>query len=128
MINKFSPGLFTAFILSLIVVGLPYWSTSYSELSLPSSLFTPALLAILLSAVILKIYTDNTFQKILHTMAFVLPAVVAARIIVDAFFDSTSHNLFPLELIIALITGYAIVIPAVLLGSLLRKFLRKSSD
>jgi hypothetical protein len=46
-----------------------------------------------------------------------VPAVVMARVVVDGLRDSTSHNLWPLEVVIATFVGGAAALIGVLLGS-----------
>ncbi len=43
-------------------------------------------------------------------MAAVIPAVVLSRVIFEGLSDPTSHNLWPFELIIAVIAGYAVAL------------------
>ena len=48
-----------------------------------------------------------------------VPAAVMARVVVDTARDSTSHNLWPLEILIALAVGLACSLVGTALGSLL---------
>jgi hypothetical protein len=49
-----------------------------------------------------------------------IPAAVFVRVLADGIQDPTSHNLWPFEVVLALIVGMVAACPAALLGALLR--------
>jgi len=120
------PAYIVAFTISFLAIGLPFWFTPYDSVTLPNTLITPLLVVVCLAAILLHTLTDCSFQKNLHLVASVLPAVVLIRVIFEGISYPTSHNLWPFELIIATLIGYAVALPSVLIGSFIRKFRKKS--
>lgn len=116
-----SPYTVVALLFSFCTAGLFYWTIPYDDLNLPNALITPALIVIALSAILLQSFTEISFAKNLNVMAAVIPAVVLSRVIIDGLSDPTSHNLWPIELVIAAAVSYAVVLPSVLIGLLFQK-------
>lgn len=125
MIHRIRPAHIAAFTISFLAVGLSYWLTPYDSVTLPNSLLSPMLGVVCLATILLHTFTDSSFQKNLHLMAMVLPAVVVVRVIIEGIGDPTSHNLWPFEFIIASLIGYSVSLPSVLIGSVIKKFRKK---
>lgn len=99
------PILAVGFLASLLTAGLPYWLMPYPQLNLPDALYGPGLLVLALAAAVARVYAASGFWKSILILAGSLPAIVMARIIVEAGMDPTSHNLWPLEIVIASALG-----------------------
>lgn len=110
-----------AFIANFFVVGIPYWVIPYNKVNLPSALMEWSLLLVGLSALLVCACRVATFWKAVCILAASVPAAVLARVIVDGVKDPTSHNLWPLELIIALVVGILCTLPGSIVGILLAK-------
>jgi hypothetical protein len=110
-----------AFVANFLVVGLPYWLIPYNKVNLPSALMEWRLLLVGFSALLVCACKVTTFWKATCILAASVPAVVLARVIIDAVKDPTSHNLWPLELVIALLVGVLCTLPGSIAGSLVAK-------
>lgn len=113
-----------AFILSFLSAGIPYWLIPYRHVDLPSALIGPGLLVIGMAALLLQAATAARFWKTVRTLGWALAAAVLARVIVEGLRDPSSHNLWPFELIIALLLGFACALAGALLGHLVARLRR----
>lgn len=98
---------------------MPYWLTPYNQLNLPGGVLGAGLLVVIAAAALARAYGGRPFWRVLAVMGSAVPAVVMARVIVDVFRDSTSHNLWPFELVIAVFVGGLAALGGTLLGSLM---------
>lgn len=96
-----------AFIASFVAVGLPYWRIPYRDVSLPHALPIPGLIITGLAAFAICAYRVSGFWKAVGIIGASVPSAVALRILVDTSGDPTSHNLWPVELVIAGFLGVA---------------------
>jgi hypothetical protein len=119
MTKLYQDWLKLAFITGFLSIGIPFWLIPYSSLNLPDALYGPGLMVIFFAALLLRSLGITSFKKALNVMAATAPAVVIARVIIEGLMDSTSHNLWPLEVIIATVIGYVSVLPGVLIGQLI---------
>ena len=114
----------TAFLLSFLISGIPFWRASYAELSVPNSFFGIGTAAVLLCAALLCFRFQFSLRRSILLSASVFPAVYAVRVMIDTFSDPSHHNLWPLALMIAMVTGAIVAtagaLPAWLLARLLR--------
>lgn len=115
------PGFAAAF----FAIGLPYWEIPYSKVNLPDALMGAGLVLLFAATVLTRFYAGRSLMRVVLVMGAVVPAVVMARVVVDVLRDPTSHNLWPLELIIAMMAGGIVSAAGALLGS---AFLRLSGN
>jgi len=108
-----------------LITGIPYWLIPVQEITLPITLINPALISVAIATIALHYFTENSFMRSVNIMALVLPVVVMIRVIVEGVIDPTSHNLWPFELIIAVILGYSVSLPSAFAGLLLRKLFHR---
>ena len=108
------PGFTAAF----FTVGVPYWLTPYNKVNLPDSVLGAGLLVVIAAAALARVYSGRPFWRVVAIMGSVVPAVVMARVVVDGLRDSTSHNLWPFEVVIAVSVGGMAALVGTLLGSL----------
>ncbi len=109
-----------ALAVATLVLGYFWWLPAYSELDL-SSLFLPFAVTSFLIAAIVAV---RDYRESLLYAAFVGsagPTAVMIRVVVEVIQDSTSHNLWPFELVIAVL----MTLPAALVGGFLGSWLRR---
>jgi hypothetical protein len=107
------------FTLAFFTVGVPFWMIPYSKANLPDGLYGPGLVVVLAAAVVARAYSGKSFMRSVLVMGSAVPAAVMARVIVEVAQRSNSHNLWPFELVIAMLVGGAAAVAGALLGSLL---------
>ena len=105
-------------------MGIPYWAIPYGRLSLPNALMGPGLFVVGLTACLLCACGVARFRRVTLVQAAAVPAVVFARVLTDGLRDSTSHNLWPLEAVIALGMGLVGASAGALTGSLVAYYVR----
>lgn len=109
-----------AFLLTFVSVGVPYWLIPYHKLNLPDALLTPGLSLVFLTTLVLRSHGGAKFWTVTMTIATAVPAVVFARVIFDCAHDPTAHNLWPFEIIIALLIGFVCALAGTLVGTFVR--------
>jgi hypothetical protein len=111
-----------------LVIGLPYWSLPYQGLNLPNALLTPSLIVVPLAALLIRSFAvARTVLAIIIAGASV-PATVMTRVMVECLQDGTRHNLWPFELVIALVLGFGAALPGALLGLLVASVARRAKS
>jgi hypothetical protein len=115
------------FIASSVAVGTQYWSLPYDQVSLPTGLYGPGLLLLVCSAAVSRACEATTFWKSVAIVAAALPTIVLLRVGFETAAAATSHNLWPLELIIAGMLGFACALAGGLIGLTLVTFRRPMS-
>ena len=123
--KRSSPAwLVIAFLIAFVGVGFRYWQVPYTELSLPESLYGPGLVAVCVVAMMARAFGLARFWKVWLLLAATIPCAVLVRVLIDAGAHPGTHDLWPLELAIALGMGLVVALAGTLLGSL---FLLRSS-
>ena len=118
--KRTSPAwLLIAFLIAFVGVGFRYWQLPYPQASLPDSLYGPGLVAVAVVALMARAFGLARFWKVWLLVAAAVPAAVLARIVVETAADAAAHNLWPLEIAIALALGLACSLVGTGLGSLL---------
>lgn len=116
--------LLTAFVTCFLTVGIPYWLIPYRLVSLPDSLIGPGLFAVGFAAFLLAVGAVTPVWRIVLVPAALVPAAVFARVVVDGLSDPTSHNLWPLEVMIAAGAGLFYAFTGALVGRVSVKIVR----
>lgn len=111
-----------AFAVSFLAVGLPYWLIPYKSVNLPDALMAPGLLVVCAAALLLRGFRAAPFWRTTGMVGSAVPAAVMARVLVEGLLDPTSHNLWPLEVIIAAVLGLACSLSGAAAGSLAARF------
>lgn len=106
--------------MAFLAVGVPYWSIAYGSVNLPDALYAPGLAAVFGAAALLRMFAGAGFARAWLACAAIVPAAVAARIVVETARDPTSHNLWPFEIVIAAALGLAVALAGAVVGGLLR--------
>lgn len=109
-----------AFLVSALAVGVPYWLIPYNKVNLPSALIGPGLFVVMAAALLVRLPRSATgFWKSTAAIGLAVPVPVLARVVWDGVNDPTSHNLWPIEIVIALVLGMACAVAGAVAGSLL---------
>jgi hypothetical protein len=111
------------FIGALLFAGLAWWPAPYNHwsLNLTSARIGLMLLGLLAMAAGLS---KLTFWEGFLWVGAGLPVAALLRVAVEVAKDPTSHNLWPLELVMVGIGSVAVVFPALGVGRLVRLLLR----
>ena len=107
-----------AFMVGFSSVGVPYWQIAYSKVSLPDTLYGAGILVVFVMAAAARALGKARLMAVILVVGAAVPAAVLARVAVDTASDPTSHNLWPLELIIAAVVGMVSSSAGALVGSL----------
>ena len=128
--NQIKPNwLSVAFVLSFLAVGIPYWLIPYNKVNLPSALIEPGLLVVVFAALLIRSQRASSFWEVVSIVGASVPAAVFARVIVDGLKDPSSHNLWPFEVIIALLMGFLCALAGAVAGSLVSTLVaRRAGD
>jgi hypothetical protein len=114
-----------AFTVSFFTVGVPYWQIAYSKLSLPDALYGAGLFVVGVLAAAARAFGKARLVAVIFVVGAAIPAAVLARVAVETASDPTSHNLWPLEMIIAAVVGMVSSSAGALIGSLPSLFSRR---
>lgn len=112
-----------AFLVAFLAVGLPYWRLPYSKASLPG--YAIAIIFVV-SAALRGSCRSSSWQAFL-IVGLALPAAVMARVAYETSKDPTSHNLWPLEVILAAAIGFAGSLPGAVVGGLIASAVKRGS-
>jgi hypothetical protein len=112
-----------AFITGMVAVGVPYWQVPYRQVALPNTLMGPGLIAVVLAATALRASGAARVRHAVMVAGAAVPAAVLARVIVETMKDPTSHNLWPLEVIMAMVVGFPCAIAGALAGAVTGRLL-----
>ncbi len=115
------------FALAFFTVGVPYWLVPYNKLNLPDALLGAGLVVVFAAALAARLYSGKSFMRVVMVMGAAVPTVVMMRVVIDGVRDATSHNLWPLEVIIAIFVGGAVALMGALAGSVMLWLLRRGA-
>lgn len=114
-----------AFLAGFLAIGVFYWPVPYNKVTLPNTLFGAGLGVVCLGAAIARAFGKAHFLMAILAAAAAVPAAVMTRVGVEVIRDATSHNLWPFEVIIAMIVGLICASAGTLAGSLPTLFARR---
>jgi len=103
---------------AFFATGIPYWQIPYATLSLPDSLIGVGLLVVSVVAAVTRAFAKGRLLSVIFVVGAAVPCAVFARVVVDGMRDPTSHNLWPIELVIATVLGLIASSAGALIGSL----------
>jgi hypothetical protein len=106
-----------AFVVGFFSVGFPYWQVTYAKVSLPDTLYGAGLLVVAVLAAAARAFGKARLVAVILVVGAAVPTAVLTRVVVETAKDPTSHNLWPLELIIAAVIGIACSSAGALVGS-----------
>jgi hypothetical protein len=118
------------FAVCFLVGGAIVWRGSYQEYLNPDTYLPMVALAALFAGVGIFLAWIVGVRLLLSAIAVWLafPAVIAVRVVLDTRQDPTSHNLWPLEVLFAIVNGAIIAFAAACVGRLLRRFTHRNTD
>jgi hypothetical protein len=111
-----------AFAVSFLAVGLPYWLIPYKSVNLPDALIAPGLLVVCAAALLLRALRIAPLWRTAAVIGAAVPAAVFARVVVEGLQDPTSHNLWPLEIVIAAALGFVWALAGAIIGTIAARF------
>ena len=91
-------------VVTTLVYGTVYWTTPYDDLDISSLTLVVFLLAAL-PVIALRAMGVAPFLLSAAVSPAALAAAVMVRVAVDVARDPTSHNLWPIEIVIAVVVG-----------------------
>ena len=106
-----------AFVVGFFSVGFPYWQVTYAKVSLPDTLYGAGLLVVAVLAAAARAFGKARLVAVILVVGAAVPTAVLTRVVVETAKDPTSHNLWPLELMIAAMVGIACSSAGALVGS-----------
>ncbi|MEO3474454.1 hypothetical protein AAFN86_21490 [Roseomonas sp. CAU 1739] len=109
-----------AFIVGVFLSGMQYWLLSYRQAELPVAVMGPGLLALPVIAAALVAARVAAPRRALVVMMSCLPCAIILRVVAETWRDPTSHNLWPFEVVMAILVGLVAVLPGVGIGVFLR--------
>jgi hypothetical protein len=111
------------FLTAFFSVGVPYWFIPYNRATGAHALGGAAVVCAVTAAA-MALRRELGAGKAMACAALAVPAAALVRVVYDTtMWDPTSHNLWPFELVVMLLLGYAGAVPGALLGLLLRRAL-----
>jgi hypothetical protein len=123
-VDRFWPVIL--FVVALVAAGLPLWLVPYDRIDLPNIWLLPGLLVIVpLAAGTRHWRLAGTAMTVAALTGAMLTANMV-RVFYDTGIDPTSHNLWPIELVMTAFAGLAVSLTGCLIGwisSLLWKLL-----
>lgn len=114
------PGFAAAF----VAIGVPYWRIPYNRLDLPNALVGTGMVVLVAAAALTRAYTGRRSARVAAAIGSAVPAVVVARVVVDVMRDPTSHNLWPFEVVIAVLAGGAAGFAGGIAGGLISRLMQ----
>jgi hypothetical protein len=114
------PGCTAAF----FAIGVPYWQIPYHKVNLPGALLGAGLVVLFAVTVLTRLYSGKSFMRVTMVLGAVAPAVVLARVMFEVARDPATHNLWPFEVIIAIVVGGMVALAGALLGSMVLRISR----
>ena len=125
MNRKITLWLTGTFLAGFLAIGLPYWMIPYDKVSLPNTLYSLGLMVVTIAAAAARAFGRTHFVTAMLVVGAAVPAAVIARVAVETTGDPTSHNLWPIEVIIALVVGITSASMGALAGSFPLLFSRR---
>jgi hypothetical protein len=113
--------LLIAFVANFLVIGVPYWRGPYREVRLSTTLTGPALPVVGVASLVLCARGASGFWTAVIVAGAAVPAAVLARVSVDTQRDPASHNLWPFEVMIALVVGLFPALGGAIVGRILAR-------
>lgn len=114
-------SLIVGLIAGLLLTGLPYWRLPYSADFLADTPVRIGFAGLALIAALLAATGAARPGRIVKLMLIPYPLAVALRVAVEVAADPTSHNLWPFELVFAVLLSALLVVPGVVVGTLVRR-------
>jgi hypothetical protein len=102
-----------------LAAGSQLWTGSYEEYLSRGPNQLMAMVAIV--AILIATVSSLGIVRSALCVGCGVPTATFARVVADGLQDPTSHNLWPFEVVIALLVGMAAAWPAAIVGALIRR-------
>jgi hypothetical protein len=114
-----------AFVFCMLVGGCVEWARSYQAYMEggPESLIVLGVIAA--TGFVLALTTDISTRAIGIVLNLAFPTIILIRVLMDTAKDPTTHNLFPIEIVLALIIGLLAAWPPTWFGRSVRTLVRR---
>jgi hypothetical protein len=116
-----------AFAVPFLMIGLPYWRIPYAQVALPDSIVSWPIWLVALGALAARLAGAGAVASFAVT-ALVLPAMVGLRVVRETGVDPTSHNLWPLELMIVGAMGVGLALLGAGVGAMVLRLRRRVAE
>jgi hypothetical protein len=116
---KSSIWLLMATLVGFIAAGIPFWTAPYNKQNLQH--LAIGLIVVGVCALLVSATASARFWKTVCFLGLTVPAANCSRIAADVMRDPTSHNLWPLELIIAVVVGFGTALIGAAAGIVIRR-------
>src|ERR1044072_2293989 len=117
MNRKLNYWLTGVFLAAFLAIGIPYWIIPYDQVSMPNTFYGIGLFVVTLAAAAGRAFGRVNLVTAMLVAGAAVPAAVIARVAVETTGDPTSHNLWPFEVIIAMVVGMVSSLMGALAGS-----------
>jgi hypothetical protein len=104
------------FLAAWVAVAVPYVSIPHGKVDLPDALLNTGLVVVAAAAALTRVFSGRRSARVAWTIGAAVPTVVAMRVVSDTMRDPTSHNLWPFEIVIAMVLGGAAAAAGALIG------------
>lgn len=108
----------SAFTLSFLAVGVPYWSVPYADVALPNTICGAGLIVVAGLAGLCRFLCTTGPWSTTTIIGASVPSAVMARVLYDTWADPTSHNLWPFEISLAAGPGFVAAFVGAIAGGL----------
>lgn len=117
-------------LVGIMIGGLAYWFQPYNQSTVFGiNMWVFMCIGVFLGTLLLMIFLNEKTPKIALFVSLGVILAVSARIIYDTtFWDSTSHNLFPFEILFSAIATVPCAFTGSYLGLLIKKFFRLDEE
>jgi hypothetical protein len=113
--------LFLSFLAGLLAAGWPVWTSNYKQDDLTGPGYLSALAILSLIGMLLIVANVATAPRVLALLGLCMPFAVLLRVVIDTATDATSHNFWPMELLLMSAVTAAALLPGLLIGVLIRR-------
>ena len=111
----------SGFAAGLLLMGIPFWRLPYNHQGFTYPGLILGMIALGVVTAGLAAASPARLRSIFWTMLAAFPAAVAIRVAVEVAQDPTDHNLWPFEIVYALVVSSVAVVPGLAVGALVRK-------
>ena len=110
-------------LISMLTAGIPIWFTSYHTFTNTKIIRVSAILTLLLSLLVTLI-TKDQYKKIFYTIVSGFIIATFIKIIIDSIPDSSTHNLWPFEMVYYIIMACLAALIGVGAGFLIKRLFK----
>ena len=120
MIERPTLLLWLGFAAGVLLIGIPFWLLPYNANVFGNPGIHAGLGGLALVTAVLA-FAGVPAGRLFWAMAGAFPAAYALRVVVDVARDPTSHNLWPIGMVMIAVYSLVAVVPGLIVGLLLRR-------